>query len=78
MGLEDWFHGASREVATIVHTIRTLGHGTLAAEEFVAVARNAGVEAVVDVRRFPGSRRNPHFASEEMAAWLPEHGVDYR
>jgi hypothetical protein len=65
-------------VATIVHTIRTLGHGTLAAEEFVALVHNAGVEAVVDIRRFPGSRRNPHFASEEMAAWLPEHGVDYR
>jgi uncharacterized protein (DUF488 family) len=65
-------------MTTIVHTIRTLGHGTLAAEEFVAVAHNAGVEAIVDVRRFPSSRRNPHFASEEMAKWLPEHGVDYR
>lgn len=61
-----------------MHTIRTLGHGTLTTEEFVAVAHNAGVEAVVDVRRFPGSRRSPHFASEEMALWLPEHGVDYR
>lgn len=74
-GLVPW---SSREIATIVHAIRTLGHGTLAAEEFVAVAHNAGVEAVADVRRFPGSRRNPHFASEEMATWLPEHGVDYR
>ncbi|HZJ26290.1 MAG TPA: DUF488 domain-containing protein [Acidimicrobiia bacterium] len=58
--------------------IRTLGHGTLAAEEFAAVAHGAGVESVVDVRRFPGSRRSPHFASEAMAVWLPEHGVDYR
>jgi uncharacterized protein (DUF488 family) len=61
-----------------VHTIRTLGHGSLAAEEFVAVAHNADVEAVVDIRRFPGSRRHPHFASDEMATWLPEHGLDYR
>jgi uncharacterized protein (DUF488 family) len=61
-----------------VHTIRTLGHGTLAADEFTVVALDAGVEAVVDVRRFPGSRRNPHFARDEMAKWLPEHGVDYR
>ncbi|HEY6428349.1 MAG TPA: DUF488 domain-containing protein [Acidimicrobiales bacterium] len=58
-------------------TIRTVGHGTLTAEEFVAVARNAGVEGVVDVRRFPGSRRNPHFAGQEMATWLPEHGIAY-
>ena len=38
----------------------------------------AGVAAVVDVRRFPGSRRHPHFARDEMAAWLPARGVDYR
>ena len=63
---------------TIVDTIRTVGHGTLTAEEFVAVARNAGVEGVVDVRRFPGSRRHPHFAGREMATWLLDHGVDYR
>lgn len=61
-----------------MQTIRTLGHGTLAVEEFGAVARNAGLEVVVDVRRFPGSRRYPHFASEEMAAWLLEFGVGYR
>jgi uncharacterized protein (DUF488 family) len=70
-------HGASPRDSEVVHTIRTLGHGTLSAEEFVIVVHNAGVEVVVDVRRFPGSRRYPHFAREEMAAWLPEHGVDY-
>jgi uncharacterized protein (DUF488 family) len=60
------------------HVIRTLGHGTLAVDEFLAVVHGAGVESVVDVRRFPGSRRNPHFASESMATWLPEHAVAYR
>lgn len=58
--------------------IRTLGHGTLAEGEFLAVARDADVEVIVDVRRFPGSRRNPQFSGEEMAKWLPEHGVEYR
>ncbi len=57
--------------------IRTLGHGTLAEDEFLAVVRDAELEAIVDVRRFPGSRRNPQFAVEKMANWLPEHGVDY-
>lgn len=33
---------------------------------------------VVDVRRFPGSRRHPHFRRGEMAVWLSEAGVDYR
>jgi uncharacterized protein (DUF488 family) len=61
-----------------VQTVRTLGHGTLSKDEFTAVVLNAGLEVVADIRRFPGSRRNPHFASEEMATWLPERGVDYR
>ncbi|WP_370324823.1 DUF488 family protein [Euzebya sp.] len=39
---------------------------------------DADVEAVVDVRRFPGSRRHPHAARDAMARWLPEAGVGYR
>ena len=57
--------------------LRTVGHGTLSASAFGALVAAAGIERVVDVRRFPGSRRHPHFASEEMARWLPEHGLDY-
>ena len=60
-----------------MHTIRTVGHGTLSAEEFVDLVRKAQVEVIVDVRRFPGSRRSPHFASNEMASWLVERGLDY-
>ena len=61
-------------------TVRLLsvGHGTLEQESFVALLRDAGVTALVDVRRFPGSRRHPHFASDAMSGWLPEAGIDYR
>ena len=58
--------------------IRTAGHGTLAADEFVALCVGVGIELVVDVRRFPGSRRHPHFTSDSMGTWLPEGGVAYR
>lgn len=61
-----------------MRTIRTLGHGTLTEDAFAATARNAGIEIVVDIRRYPGSRRLPHFARDAMAAWLPEYGVQYR
>jgi uncharacterized protein (DUF488 family) len=60
------------------HAIRTVGHGTLTADEFADLVRNAGVDVVVDVRRFPGSRRNPHFTGDEMARWLSERGIGYR
>jgi uncharacterized protein (DUF488 family) len=56
----------------------TVGHGTLTAETFEALLRAGGVELLVDVRRFPGSRRHPHVAREVLAASLPAAGVDYR
>ncbi|HEX6420178.1 MAG TPA: GNAT family N-acetyltransferase [Acidimicrobiales bacterium] len=56
----------------------TVGHGTLAADDLAALLRDHGVELVVDVRSYPGSRRHPQFGREQMAAWLPEAGIDYR
>lgn len=55
----------------------TVGHGTLEAAAFAALVSEAGIEVVVDVRRFPGSRRHPQFGSDQMAVWLPEAGVGY-
>jgi uncharacterized protein (DUF488 family) len=61
----------------IAVVIRTLGHGTLAVSEFLDVARGAELEVIVDIRRFPGSKRNPQFGRDQMAKWLPQHGVGY-
>ena len=60
-----------------MQAIRTVGHGTLAADQFAALVSGAHVELVADVRRYPGSRRHPHFAGDAMAAWLPGHGIAY-
>ena len=56
----------------------TVGHGTASKTELVRALLGAQVEALVDVRRFPGSRRHPHVDTEALAAWLPEAGVSYR
>ena len=56
----------------------TVGHGTLVQEALGTLLVDAGVQAVVDVRRFPGSRRNPDVARDAMARWLPARGVGYR
>jgi uncharacterized protein (DUF488 family) len=58
--------------------LRTFGHGTLPQDDIVALLRDAGVQQLVDVRRFPGSRRHPHVARDELERWLPEAGVAYR
>jgi uncharacterized protein (DUF488 family) len=57
--------------------ITSVGHGTLLAEEFADLLRAAGVERLVDVRRFPGSRKFPWFGQDQMERWLPEGGVEY-
>jgi uncharacterized protein (DUF488 family) len=56
----------------------TIGHGTRAAGELVECLLGAGVETLVDVRRFPGSRRNPQFGQAALAATLDEAGISYR
>jgi uncharacterized protein (DUF488 family) len=55
----------------------TVGHGTLSAEELETLLGDAGVDQIVDVRRFPGSRRHPHHAREALERTLPATGVDY-
>jgi uncharacterized protein (DUF488 family) len=56
----------------------TLGHGTATTDELVALLEGAGLERLVDIRIFPGSRRHPHVARAAMAGWLAGAGVAYR
>jgi uncharacterized protein (DUF488 family) len=56
----------------------TIGHGTRQAAELVAVLAEAGVQTLVDVRRFPGSRRNPQFGRAALEATLAAAGIAYR
>jgi uncharacterized protein (DUF488 family) len=56
----------------------TVGHGTDDRDRLAARLTAAGVGRVVDVRRFPGSRRNPDVGRDTLARWLPEAGIGYR
>ncbi len=55
----------------------TIGHGTRPAEELVACLHEARVRTLVDVRRFPGSRRNPQFGQSALTETLAAAGIDY-
>lgn len=57
--------------------VLTVGHGTSTSEEFAELVTAANVRRVVDVRTFPGSRRNPQHGQDQMSVWLPEVGVEY-
>ena len=62
------------ETADVVWTI---GHSTRTLESFLGLLVENRIEAVVDVRRYPGSRRWPHFARESLASALDECGLAY-
>ncbi|HEV8255200.1 MAG TPA: DUF488 domain-containing protein [Vicinamibacteria bacterium] len=67
---------SSKACATII--AYTIGHSTRAIDELVDLLKENGIRLLVDVRRFPGSRRYPHFGREALAAALGKSGIGYR
>ena len=59
-------------------TAYTAGHGTRTAEELVGLLRKAGVQTLIDVRRYPGSKRNPQFNRAALAESVAAAGMRYR
>ncbi len=57
--------------------IWTVGHSTRSESEFVELLAANKIEAVADVRSYPGSRRYPHFNAESLIESLPESGIEY-
>jgi len=55
----------------------TLGHSTRSLDELVALLREHGIRRLADIRRYPGSRRYPHFSREALERSLPERGIEY-
>jgi len=56
----------------------TVGHGTRPLEELLEVLAAAEARTLVDVRRFPSSRRHPQFGQGALAAALESAGIAYR
>ena len=62
---------------TVSSTIFTVGHSTRTEDEFLEILRAHGIRRLVDVRRYPGSRRHPQFSRESLERTLPAHGIAY-
>jgi uncharacterized protein (DUF488 family) len=60
-----------------VTTLFTVGHSTRSFDELVRSCDAHGVRCIADVRRFPGSRRSPHFARQSLEQALPARGIEY-
>src|SRR5690606_8195948 len=61
-----------------MQSVWTIGHSNLPVEHFLALLKGNGIEALADVRRFPGSRRWPQFGAEALAQRLAQEGIDYQ
>lgn len=55
----------------------TIGHSTRDLDEFLALLAVNNIEAVADVRSYPGSRKFPQFNAGELTASLPANGIEF-
>jgi uncharacterized protein (DUF488 family) len=60
-----------------VKTLWTIGHSNRELDDFLALLHAEQIEHLADVRRFPGSRRHPHFNGDALAAALRDAGIAY-
>lgn len=56
-------------------TLYTIGHSTRTLDGLISALKAHRIEALVDIRAFPMSRRLPHFNRESLEAELPKHGI---
>lgn len=58
--------------------IYTVGHSNRSLDEFLSVLKEHGIRRLADVRRWPRSRRHPHFSNENLKDSLGEAGIEWR
>lgn len=58
-------------------TVHTIGHSTRTLQAVIELLRQHSIEVVIDVRRWPASRRLPHFNRAALAAALPLESIAY-
>lgn len=59
------------------YTIWTIGHSTRSQKEFLKELKYFQIEVLVDVRRYPGSKKYPQFNVYELQSYLPASGINY-
>lgn len=73
-------HPTRKQTSTVdqpVAKIWTIGHSTRTIEEFLELLILNDIEAVADVRSYPGSRSYPHFNAKALRETLTARGIDY-
>jgi uncharacterized protein (DUF488 family) len=66
-----------RTVVSKEPSIWTIGHSTLSIDDFSGALSSFEIQALVDVRSYPGSRRYPQFNKESLRKALAAAGIEY-
>jgi uncharacterized protein (DUF488 family) len=56
----------------------TIGHSNRSSDQFLQILLAANIQLIADVRRFPGSRRHPHFGQEALRVFLAAKQIGYQ
>ena len=57
--------------------IFTVGHSNLSFEQFALLLKEHGIGLVADIRRYPSSRKFPHFNRPVLSELLAAENIDY-
>lgn len=59
------------------HIVYTIGHSTHSWQDFLSMLQSFGIKNLVDIRRFPSSRKFPYFNKENLETTLKSSGIRY-
>lgn len=57
--------------------IFTVGHSNLSFEHFASLLKEHGIDLAADIRRYPSSRKFPHFNRPVLSRLLVAESIDY-
>ena len=57
--------------------IYSLGHSSRSEQVFLRLLSSYGIGCLIDIRRFPGSRRHPHFSRGALETTLARASIHY-
>ena len=58
--------------------IFTIGHSNLSFEQFASLLKEFGICLIADIRRYPGSRKFPHFNRQVFCKLLAAENIEYQ
>lgn len=58
--------------------VYTIGHSNHPIERFIELLKDDGIECLMDVRRFPTSKRYPQFNRASLSTRLLQESIDYQ